>query len=217
VAGRVAEVRQRIAGAGGSERVVVIAMAKDVPPPMVDAAMAAGITDVGHNYAQELVSMAGRTGSPPRWHFAGRLQTNKVRAIGAIVDLWQSVDRSSIVDELARRAPGADLLVQVDVAGVAGQGGCPPADVAGLVDRARDAGLDVQGLMCIGAQGSGTAIGAGFRQVRRLADGLGLVECSMGMTDDLEIAVREGSTMVRVGRAIFGERPLRPPDRSLTS
>jgi PLP dependent protein len=217
VAGRVAEVRQRIADAGGSERVVVIAMAKDVPAPMVDAAMAAGITDVGHNYAQELVSMAAEIGSQPRWHFAGRLQTNKVRAIGAVVGLWQSVDRPSIVDELTRRVPAADLLVQVDVAGVAGQGGCPPDDVAGLVARATDAGLGVQGLMCIGARGSEAAIRAGFRRVRRLADELGLADCSMGMTDDLQVAVQEGSTMVRVGRAIFGERPLRPPDRSLTS
>jgi PLP dependent protein len=210
-------VRQRIVEAGGSQRVVMIAMAKDVTVPMVDAALAAGVTDVGHNYAQELVSMAGKIVSQPRWHFAGRLQTNKVRAMGATVGLWQSVDRPSIVDELARRVPAADLLVQVDVAGVAGQGGCPPDDVAGLVARATDAGLGVHGLMCIGARGSEAATRAGFRRVRRLADELGLAECSMGMTDDLEIAVQEGSTMVRVGRAIFGERPRRPPDQSLTS
>ncbi|HEX7460388.1 MAG TPA: alanine racemase, partial [Acidimicrobiales bacterium] len=98
---------------------------------------------------------------------------------------------------------------QVDVAGLPGRGGVPPAAVPGLVAALRDEDLDVAGLMAVGLPGPPEGARPGFRELRRLADDLALPVRSMGMTDDLEVALEEGSTMVRLGRALFGERPPR--------
>jgi PLP dependent protein len=208
VAERVAAVRARIAGAGG-EGVTLVAVSKGFGPEAVAAAVAAGVEDVGESYAQELVAKAAVV-APPRWHFVGRLQANKVRALAGTVDLWQSVDRPRLVDELARRAPGATVLVQVDVTGEPSKGGCPPADVPALVERAADAGLEPRGLMAVGPLGPPEEARPGYRALVGLADRLGLAERSIGMSGDLEVAVQEGATMVRVGTALFGPRPPRP-------
>jgi pyridoxal phosphate enzyme (YggS family) len=209
VAERVAAVRERVAGAGGEGRVTIVAVTKGFGPDAVAAAVAAGLDDVGESYAQELLTKAGAV-APPRWHFVGRLQANKVRSLVGTVSLWQSVDRPRLVDELARRAPGARVLVQVDVSGEPSKGGCPPAEVPALVERASAAGLEPAGLMAVGPLGPPEDARPGFRAVTALADRLGLPERSMGMSADLEVAVQEGSTMVRVGTALFGQRPPRP-------
>jgi pyridoxal phosphate enzyme (YggS family) len=208
VAERVAAVRERIAGAGGGG-VTLVAVTKGFGPEVVAAALAAGVADIGESYAQELASKA-EVVDPPRWHFVGRLQANKVRALAGTVDLWQSVDRPRVVDELARRAPGAKVLVQVDVTGEPSKGGCPPADVPALVERAATAGLEPRGLMAVGPLGPPEEARSGFRALVALADRLGLPERSIGMSGDLEVAVQEGATMVRVGTALFGPRPPRP-------
>jgi PLP dependent protein len=208
VAERVAAVRARIADAGG-EGVTLVAVTKGFEPEVVAAAVAAGIEDVGESYAQELVAKAAVV-EARRWHFVGRLQANKVRAMAGTVDLWQSVDRPRLVDELARRAPGAKVLVQVDVTGEPAKGGCPPAEVPALVERAAGAGLEPRGLMAIGPLGPPEDARPGFRALVGLADRLGLAERSIGMSGDLEVAVQEGATMVRVGTALFGPRPPRP-------
>ena len=208
MAERVAAVRARIAEAGG-EGVTLVAVTKGFGPEVVAAAVAAGIEDVGESYAQELVAKAAVVDAP-RWHFVGRLQANKVRALADTVDLWQSVDRPRLVDELAQRAPGAKVLVQVDVTGEPSKGGCPPADVPALVERAADAGLEPKGLMAVGPLGPPEEARPGFRALVGLAERLGLAERSIGMSGDLEVAVQEGATMVRVGTALVGPRPPRP-------
>jgi uncharacterized pyridoxal phosphate-containing UPF0001 family protein len=112
--------------------------------------------------------------------------------------------------EIARRAPGAAVLVQVDTSGGLGKGGCAIGDVPALAAHCSDLGLEVLGLMAVGpTTGGPEAARPGFRQVRHLVDELGLSVCSMGMSDDLEVAVEEGSTQVRVGSALFGARPSR--------
>ena len=126
-----------------------------------------------------------------------------------MVSCWQGLARVEEGRAIARRSPGARVLVQVDVAGLPGRGGVPPTGVPDLVAALRDEGLDVDGLMAVGMPGPPEGARLGFRLVRRLVDELGLGTCSMGMTDDLEVALSEGSTMVRVGRALFGERPVR--------
>jgi uncharacterized pyridoxal phosphate-containing UPF0001 family protein len=136
-----------------------------------------------------------------------------VRAIADTVHLWQGVDRVEAGEEIARRAPGAKVLVQVRLAADENRNGCPPDDVPELVERLDDLGLDVRGLMAVGPQGPPELARPGFRTVSALADRLGLVERSMGMTDDLGVAVEEGSTMVRVGRGLFGARPVAPKMR----
>ena len=213
VADRLAEVRARIEAAGRPpDDVVVVAVTKGFGIDAVEAANAAGLADVGENYAQELAAKVDEASDNPgrRWHFLGRVQRNKVRSIAAAVHLWQGIDRVSAGEEIARRAPGAKVLVQVRIAGDDTRNGCDPGDVAQLVERLDTLGLDVRGLMAVGPAGPPELARPGFRKVSALADRLGLVERSMGMTDDLGVAVEEGSTMVRVGRGLFGARPGAP-------
>ncbi len=148
------------------------------------------------------------SGAPePRWHFIGRLQSNKVRLVADVVSCWQSVDRRSLVDEIAGRAPGARIMVQVNATGEPQKGGCEPVEVPDLLARAGDAGLRVVGLMTIGVDGDPVATARAFEQVADLADRHGLEQRSMGMSADLELAVRARTTMVRIGSALFGPRP----------
>ncbi len=217
VSERLAEVRARIEAAGRrADDVTVVAVTKGFDAGAVDAATAAGIADVGENYAQELATKVDRAGPDAgrRWHFLGRVQRNKVRSIAAAVHLWQGVDRVAAGEEIARRAPGAKVLVQVRIDdGDTTRNGCSPGDVPDLVDRLDALGLDVRGLMAVGPRGPAELARPGFREVSALADRLGLVERSMGMTGDLDVAVEEGSTMVRVGRGLFGARPVAPAMR----
>jgi PLP dependent protein len=208
VTANVEAVRRRIADAGGEGRVRLVAVTKGFGADAVDAVVRAGVNDVGESYAQELVAKASQvTTSDLRWHFVGRVQTNKVRALLPLVDVWQSVDRAAVGDEIARRAPGATVLVQVNVSDEPQKGGCHPDETAALVAHLRGAGVVVTGLMAVGRAGPAEVVRPGFRLLSQIADDLGLRERSMGMTDDLEVAVEEGSTMVRIGRALFGDRP----------
>lgn len=215
VASRLGDLVDRLDRLSGG-RTALLPVTKAFGAEAVRAVLATGITDVGENYAQELIGKHGEVcgkprnegdPSPVRWHMIGGVQRNKVKRLVGIVTLWQTVDRPELVDEMVRRSPSARILIQVDPVGTPGKGGCPPADVEGLVARAVDGGLEVAGLMTVGVMGDRDATGTAFRTVSRLADDLELVERSMGMSDDIELAVEHGSTMVRVGRALFGERP----------
>ncbi len=214
---RLGEVTRRITNAGSSpEAVKVVAVTKGFGQAVVDGAVAAGLTDLGENYAAELTVKAGEVarksstqGMPGvRWHFLGAIQRNKVRALAPHVHLWQSVARPEEGTAIARWAPGAAVLVQVDPDGTsAGRNGCSAQATPGLVGHLRQLGLEVRGLMIVGRPGEAEGSRPGFRAVAGIAQRLGLPELSMGMTDDLEVAVQEGATMVRVGRALFGDRP----------
>ena len=189
--------------------------------------MGAGLVDVGENYASELAAKAREAAqwgeeARPSWHFLGAIQRNKVPPLAPFVRVWQSVAREAEGARIARFAPGASVMVEVEATGLAGRNGCRPAEVPDLVSRLRDLGLDVSGLMTVAAPApvlaaGGTPPAATFELVARLADELGLRERSMGMSDDLEVAVSAGSTMVRIGRALFGERPGRGPAREAPS
>lgn len=210
IAERAEAVRTRITVAGGDPTsITLVAVTKGFPPALATAAVTAGLTDLGENYAQELVpkvdAVAAADGSA-RWHFLGRLQRNKVRVLAPHVALWQSVDREALGTEIARRAPGASVLVQVNLSGEEQKGGCARDEAAPLVDTLVAAGLDVRGLMGVAPAGAPEASRDGFRWLRAEVDRLGLSVCSMGMSADLEIAVEEGTTMVRVGTGLFGPR-----------
>lgn len=210
---RLHAVRRRISDAGGVDGVEILAVTKGFGPDAIDAAAAVGLRRIGENYAQELVSKRDAVERYPdlEVRFIGQLQSNKVRLLTGLADVVESVDRPSVVDALARRMPGVRILIQVNTGSAAGEiapkGGCEVDGIEQLVERARTAGLQVEGLMTIGPTGSPPEEARpGFRLVRRLVDDLGLRECSMGMSDDLEVAVSEGSTQVRVGTALFGPR-----------
>jgi len=199
-------VYRRIETAGGDPAAVqVVAVTKGFGPDAVTAAADAGLTDVGENYAQELVAKAAAVSQSVRWHFLGGLQRNKIPALAPVVDRWDSVARVAEGEAIARRQPAAEVLVEVDLSGAPGRNGVAPADVPDVVTALADMGLVVRGLMAV-APRDGPARPA-FKTVRELADQLGLPERSMGMSADLEDAVAEGSTTVRIGRALFGDRP----------
>jgi uncharacterized pyridoxal phosphate-containing UPF0001 family protein len=144
-------------------------------------------------------------------HFIGQLQTNKVRQIAGLVGVYETVDRERLAREIAARDPGAAVLIQVDTSDEPGKGGCPLSELDPLVEAVAGLGLELRGLMTVGpTEGGAEAARAGFRQVRAAVDRLRLTTCSMGMSDDLEVAVQEGSTQVRIGSALFGARPTRP-------
>jgi pyridoxal phosphate enzyme (YggS family) len=209
VARRLAELRARIERAGGVD-VSVVAVTKGFGPDAIDAAVAAGCDRIGENYSQELLEKLARIrGRRPEIHFIGRVQSRKVKVLAEVVDVWQSIDRAVLVDELAKRRPAAKLMVQVNVSDEPQKGGCAPVEAPALVTQARSRSLEVVGLMAIGRTGPPELARDGFRRLRGLADDLGVRHCSMGMSEDLEVAVSEGSTMVRVGTALFGDRP--PP------
>ena len=193
-----------------SEPVQVLAVTKGFDVTAVRQAKALGFEAVGENYSQELLTKvtqlaeAGETS--PDWHFIGRLQRNKIRPMADLVTLWQTIDRVRLIDALANHAPGAAILIQVNVSGESQKGGCAPADVEDLVSHALDLGLDVQGLMTVGVANDAAATLEGFKALRSQVDALDLAVCSMGMSNDLEVAIGEGSTMIRVGTALFGPR-----------
>lgn len=210
VADRLAVVRQRLQDAGADlASVRICAVTKGFDVEAVRTALDNDLLDVGENYAQELVDKAARLGgaSPaPRWQFIGRLQRNKVRDLAPHVHTWQTVDRPELGAAIARHAPGARVMVQVGATGEEGKGGCAPSEAAALVAALGDLGLDVVGLMAVGPTDPGADPYPAFRTVADLRGELGLPELSMGMSGDLETAVRCGTTMVRVGTALFGPR-----------
>lgn len=205
IAARAEVLRRRIAERTDRE-VRVVCVTKAHPAVVAASALAAGFVDLGENYAQELRDKAASVAGAPCWHFVGRLQTNKVRLVADVVDLWHSIDRSSLAEAVARRAPGASVLVQLDLAGLPGRGGCPPGEVPDLVARCTESGLDVRGLMGVGVPGDPEASRRGFRLLDAMATDLGLDERSMGMSADLDVAVEEGATIVRIGSALVGPR-----------
>lgn len=206
---RLDAVRERIAACTDRpEEVTIVAVTKGFDVSAVELAASAGLRDVGENYAEEMVAKATLAGAcPVNWHYLGAIQRNKIPRLVAHVDCWQSVSRHVEGQAIARRSPGARVLVQVDTLDREDRGGCPVRDVPELVSRLADEDLDVAGLMTVGPPGPPELGRPGFAAVAYLADRLDLAVRSMGMSDDFEVAVQEGSTMVRLGRVLFGDRP----------
>lgn len=207
----VAEIRGRIDRAGGAH-VDLVAVTKTFGSDAWRFARVAGCDAVGENYAQEVVAKATEVAVTDRLpvHFIGQLQTNKVKMLAGIIDVWQSVDRVSAITEIAKRSkkPLIEAFIQVNLTDEPDKGGCDPSEIGSLLQVARDSGVAITGLMTVGpTSGEPTQTRLAFRKLRTIANDFGLQQCSMGMTGDLEIAVEEGTTMVRIGSAIFGNRP----------
>jgi uncharacterized pyridoxal phosphate-containing UPF0001 family protein len=211
----VAETRRRIESAGGDpDAVEIVAVTKGfgVVAPM--AAAAAGLVSIGENYAAELLekaeALARSADEADRrvvWHYIGSVQRRKVRSLAPVVGVWQSLWRLAEGEEVARRAPGAVVLVEVEATGLPGRQGVAVRDAAALVAALSALDLSVRGLMTVAAPGAGKEALEVFHTVSELADELALPIRSMGMSGDLEQAVRAGTTMVRLGSALFGPRP----------
>jgi pyridoxal phosphate enzyme (YggS family) len=222
--GQLAEVRGRIAAAArrsGREpdAVTLIGVVKTLPSDSIAAAVSLGLRDLGENRVQEAEQhQHGVPRRAARWHMIGHLQRNKVGRALELFDLVHGVDDVTLGETISRRASGAGrvmpVLVEVNVSGEASKFGVAPQGLPALLERlAAMPGLDVRGLMTVGAPVPPQEARRGFAQLRGLRDAGGralgrpLPELSMGMSGDYEVAVEEGATMVRVGTAIFGARP----------
>lgn len=214
---RADEIRRRIHQLGGVG-VQLVAVTKSWGAEAMINAFQAGCDGLGENYAQELIQKIAFVEPSQRLpvHFIGQIQSNKVKSLIDLVDVWQSVDRASIVDEIIKRsatrtnAQFASIMLQVNTTGEPSKAGCDPNDIPRLLARARTGGLLVSGLMTIGPTSGDVALTRrAFGLLNDLANDLGLLERSMGMSGDFEIAVEQGATLVRLGTALFGHRPSR--------
>jgi pyridoxal phosphate enzyme (YggS family) len=221
---RLVEVRQRVERAARAANrdpagVRIVAVSKRQPASAVREAHRLGLRTFGENYAQELVAKAGETSdlADVEWHMIGHLQTNKARLIAPVVGTIHSVDSVHVAAELGKRAAKLDrivrVLIEVNVAKDEAKSGCSPSELAEVIDAVRASpALELRGLMTMPpyADEPETArpFFAGLRALRTLHGGaVALPELSMGMSHDLEVAIAEGATMIRVGTALFGERP----------
>ena len=212
----IAAVEARVAAAcarSGRARadVHLVAVTKTFPASDVDHAIAGGMTDVGENKVQEARDKRPQVSGSARWHLIGHLQSNKAKDAVRLFDVIQTVDSLDLAQKIARHAEAAgkrqEVLLQVNIGREEQKSGVDPADVQDLV-RAVSAlpELHLSGLMTIPPAGDAEEARAFFRELRGLRDAAGLVQLSMGMTDDFEVAIEEGATIIRVGRAIFGAR-----------
>jgi hypothetical protein len=221
IAGRIEAIRARIRAA--CERasrdpatVTLVAVSKTQPASAVIEAWRAGCVDFGENRVQEAVpkiaevrQLLGAESAPPIFHLIGHLQTNKAGVAIRNFSLLHSIDSERLL--LAVAVPAAApvrILLEVNVSGEASKFGLAPADLSALAALARKLpNVELEGLMTVApVVRSPEEARPVFRQLRTLAQGLGVSTLSMGMTEDFEVAIEEGATLVRIGRAIFGER-----------
>ena len=223
VAARAAAVRAAVADvarrAGRDPAAIrIIGVTKTFPPAAVRAALAADVRDIGENYVQEASAKRRAAGGAGTWHLIGGLQRNKVRAAVATFDWIHTVDAAPLAAaldaEAARSGRRLAVLIQVNVAGETQKRGVAPEGVETLAGEVlRMAGLRLEGLMTVPPAGASRTHFQTLRQVRERAAtrlGVELPHLSMGMSDDFAVAVEEGATMLRLGRALFGPRGRRP-------
>jgi len=220
--------RERIAAAAelaGREpdEITLLAVSTGHPVESIRVAHALGLADFGENYvAEALPKVAATAGLPLRWHFIGRLQANKTRSVANAFDWVHGVDRLRIAERLSEQrghfAPPLNLCLQVNVADDPAKGGVSPQDLPALIAQVRTLPrLRLRGLMCmLPYDADEPAQREGFGALRCLleqanAGGAELDTLSMGMSGDLEAAIIEGSTILRIGTALFGERTAAPP------
>jgi hypothetical protein len=212
----IAGLEERIAGAcsrvGRSRSEVhLVAVSKTFPAGDVDHAIAAGMTDIGENKVQEARDKKPLVRANARWHLIGHLQSNKAKDAVRLFDVIQTIDSIELAEKIARAAGAAgktqDVLLQVNIGREEQKSGVDPADVAALAKRVGAIpSLRLTGLMTIPPLGEAGEMRPWFRELRAMRDDLALEHLSMGMTDDFEVAIEEGATIIRVGRAIFGSR-----------
>ena len=223
VVGRAAAVRTAVVEAArrvgrDAAAIRIIAVTKTFPPAAVLAALNAGIEDIGENYVQEARAKRAAADGDTVWHLIGGLQRNKVRAAVATFDWIHTVDAAPVAAaldaEAARSGRRLAVLIQVNVGGETQKRGVAPEGVEMLAGEVlRMAGLRLEGLMTVPPAGASRTHFQTLRQVRERAAtrlGVELPHLSMGMSDDFAVAVEEGATMLRLGRALFGPRGRRP-------
>ena len=194
------------------EEVTLVAVSKTADVSAIETAFNAGVRDFGESRVQEAkpkIEQLQKLKPGITWHMVGHLQTNKARTAADIFDIIHSVDSLKLAETLNDCSPKRlPILIQVNVSAEASKGGFTLSEVNEAVRQiGRLPNLEIQGLMTIAPWvDNAEEVRPIFRQMRQLRDSLGLKHLSMGMSDDFEVAIEEGATLVRIGRAIFGER-----------
>ena len=185
--------------------VTLVAVSKTFGADRIDEAIAAGVTHIGENRVQEARDKKPQVRGTARWHLIGHLQSNKAKDAIRLFDVIETVDSVELAQKIARAAEKAqDVLLQVNIGDEPQKSGILPSDVSNTVQQIRAINsINLMGLMAIPPIGDPRKH---FRRLREIRDQVGLEHLSMGMSEDFEIAIEEGSTMVRIGRAIFGPR-----------
>lgn len=191
------------------EEVTLVAVSKTFPAEAVTNAIAAGATHVGENKVQEARDKKPLVSGTARWHLIGHLQSNKAKDAVRLFDVIETVDSVELAEKIAKAALAAgkrqEILLQVNVGREEQKSGADPKDLPALArEVAAIDGISLRGLMAIPPFDEDPR--PHFRTLRELKERIGVAELSMGMSEDFEIAIEEGSTIVRVGRAIFGAR-----------
>ncbi|MGK2966193.1 MAG: YggS family pyridoxal phosphate-dependent enzyme [Tepidiformaceae bacterium] len=190
--------------------VTLVGVTKGQPAAVLGEAIHAGLRDIGENRVQEAKAKRaalGETADGARWHLVGHLQTNKVRAALGCFAILQAVDSARLMRAIREAAEGPlDVMVEVNVSGEATKYGVRPDEIEGVLAEA-GGDVRVRGLMTVAPLvRDAEAVRPVFRALRELQERHGMEWLSMGMSDDYEVAIEEGATHVRVGRALFGER-----------
>lgn len=213
VARNLADVYRRIAqaceaAARPPETVTLVAVSKTVPVELISEAYEAGQRDFGESRLQEALPKIAALPKDIRWHFIGRLQSNKAKAAGRVFQVVHTLESPHQIRELAKAGCPLDVLIEVNLAAEPQKSGIVAADLAKIRESVLQWNtLRLRGLMGIGpAHRNAEAMRPYFRELRALNDSIGGDWLSMGMSNDFEVAIQEGSTHVRVGSAIFGER-----------
>ena len=205
IKGRLEEINE-IIDAKAQNPVTLIGVTKGFTHEEVNIASELGIKNFGENYAQELLTKNPLVDPEISWHYIGQLQSNKIRKISHLVDVWHSVTSLKLAREIHKRNDQAQILLQVSLMGPSNSKGFEVEQLPQLISELRDMNIDISGLMTMGVPGDMVATRVVFKELRKLADTFELPECSMGMSDDFEIALESGASMIRVGSAIFGNR-----------
>ncbi len=191
--------------------VTLVAVTKTFGAEAATAAIAAGATNIGENRVQEARDKKPSVDGTARWHLIGHLQSNKAKDAVRLFDVIETIDSVDLARKVAnaavREGKRPEVLLEVNIGREEQKSGADPDSVAGLVKEiAPIEGISLRGLMAIPPHGTPEETRPWFRELRKLRDATGLPELSMGMTEDFEVAIEEGATIVRVGRAIFGAR-----------
>ena len=212
--------RQAALSGRNAAEITLVAVTKTVAPELIQEALAAGVTDIGENKVQEALTKNTRLGTAVHWHLIGHLQSNKAKTAVQLFDLIHSVDSLKLAEAINREAGRAGkkqrILIEVNVSGEESKFGCSPEAAVDLIKSAsRGNNLQIEGLMTMAPfTADKDRIHSAFRGLRELKEkiaggqipNVAMKHLSMGMSQDFEIAIAEGATLLRIGTAIFGRR-----------
>ncbi len=201
------KIKERIRQAGRDlDSLTIVGVTKGFDAHTVQLALQAGIENFGENYSSEFVNKAKLVTGAATWHFIGTIQRRNILSMAKYVSLWHSIARIEEAAGIADLAPGAEGLVQLDLAKLPNRNGVKISDLSRFMDLISKIDISIRGFMCMGVPNDVSRTREIFIKAHEISQDFGLSDLSMGMSDDLEVALECGSTIVRIGSALLGQR-----------